>query len=181
MDKEVKRVSQEIKKFIKSGDKYVKISYRGKGNATICSHLASKRNILRFAKNSLLIWACSKMPSGLMKNKILRLTGAKIGKNVAIGLGVLIENRFPELITIEDGATIGGYALLSAHASSNKNIRFGQVHICKNALVGGKCTTLPGITVGEGATVCAGSLINKDVKPKTFVGGVPIKLIKKLK
>jgi acetyltransferase-like isoleucine patch superfamily enzyme len=38
---------------------------------------------------------------------------------------------------------------------------------------------LPGVTIGDGAKVAAYSLVNRNVKPGEFVGGIPIKTLKK--
>ena len=38
---------------------------------------------------------------------------------------------------------------------------------------------MPGVTIGEGAIVAAGSVVSKDVPPYTIVGGNPAKEIKK--
>ena len=38
---------------------------------------------------------------------------------------------------------------------------------------------LPGVTIGEGAVVAAGSVVTKDVEPWTVVGGNPARFIKK--
>ena len=47
--------------------------------------------------------------------------------------------------------------------------------------IGGGATVLQGVTIGEGAIVAAGSVVNQDVAPYTVVGGVPAKHIKKRK
>lgn len=36
---------------------------------------------------------------------------------------------------------------------------------------------MPGVTIGEGAIIAAGSIVTKSVKPKTVVGGNPAKYI----
>ena len=46
--------------------------------------------------------------------------------------------------------------------------------------LGANVTVLPGVTIGEGAIVAAGAVVTKDVAPRTIVGGVPAKFIKKI-
>ena len=52
------------------------------------------------------------------------------------------------------------------------------VKICDNVWIGCNSTILKGVTIGEGAVVAAGSVVTKDVPPKTLVGGNPAKIIK---
>lgn len=47
-----------------------------------------------------------------------------------------------------------------------------------NVWIGANCFILGGVTIGEGAVVSANSVVHKDVKPNTIVGGNPAKLIK---
>ena len=44
--------------------------------------------------------------------------------------------------------------------------------------IGANSTILKGVTVGYGAVVAAGAVVNKDVPPFSYVGGVPAKVIK---
>lgn len=37
---------------------------------------------------------------------------------------------------------------------------------------------MPGVTIGEGAVVLAGSVVTKDVDPYTVVGGNPAKIVR---
>lgn len=54
------------------------------------------------------------------------------------------------------------------------------IKICSNAWIGMNCIILKGVTIGEGAIIGAGSVVTKDVKPWTVVGGNPAKLIKEI-
>lgn len=44
--------------------------------------------------------------------------------------------------------------------------------------IGANATILKGVTIGEGAVVAAGALVNHNVPPYAIVGGVPAKVIK---
>jgi maltose O-acetyltransferase len=46
--------------------------------------------------------------------------------------------------------------------------------------IGTGAIILGGVTIGEGAVVAAGAVVNRDVAPYTLVGGVPAKIIKRL-
>ena len=39
---------------------------------------------------------------------------------------------------------------------------------------------LPGVTIGEHSVVAAGAVVTRDVPPRTLVGGIPAKELKKL-
>ena len=47
--------------------------------------------------------------------------------------------------------------------------------------IGAGVYILPGITIGRGSTIAAGAVVAKDVEDNCLVGGVPAKLIRKLK
>ncbi|MBQ3590123.1 MAG: acyltransferase [Clostridia bacterium] len=57
-------------------------------------------------------------------------------------------------------------------------VRGKTVTIKKGAWICSKATIVPGVTIGEGAVVAAGSVVTKDVPPFSVVGGNPAKLIK---
>ena len=55
---------------------------------------------------------------------------------------------------------------------------FKPIRIEDKVWFGANVTICPGVTIGEGAVVAAGAVVNKDVAPRTVVGGVPAKFIK---
>lgn len=126
------------------------------------------------------------LPAWFLPNKRLRTffhkaKGVKIGKKVEIGYMVLLDNRRPELLEIGDFATVTANCVVLCHDFSRKyNFQeeiVGRVKICEGAFIGMNSTILPGVTIGKGAVVAAGSVVSKDVEPFTIVGGVPAKLI----
>ena len=53
------------------------------------------------------------------------------------------------------------------------------IMIMDNIWIASGAMILPGVTIGEGAVVTAGSVVVKDVEPWTVVGGNPAMMIKK--
>ncbi|ASK26572.1 DapH/DapD/GlmU-related protein [Neisseria chenwenguii] len=108
----------------------------------------------------------------------------RIGKNVFINTGVM----FTDLggIILEDNVLIGPRAnIISVNhpldAASRRGVIVRPVVIKKNAWIGAGATVLAGVTVGENAVVAAGAVVSKDVPPDSVVGGVPAKILKKIK
>ncbi len=53
----------------------------------------------------------------------------------------------------------------STVANEFRNIKTAKIHIRKFAIIGGNSIILPGVTIGEGASVAAGSVVTKDLGP----------------
>jgi maltose O-acetyltransferase len=52
------------------------------------------------------------------------------------------------------------------------------VTIEEDVWIGGRAVIVPGVTIGKGAIIAAGSVVTKDVPPMTIYGGNPAKFIK---
>ncbi|NVM28797.1 MAG: acyltransferase [Candidatus Helarchaeota archaeon] len=115
---------------------------------------------------------------------LFRFVGLKIGRDVLISQFTRVDGLLPHLVTLEDHTAIGTSSNLITHTFIDRgDIRaflYGPIKICKFARIGSNVTITPGVTIGEGAVVAAGSLVNKDVPPYTLAGGVPAKIIKEL-
>lgn len=53
-----------------------------------------------------------------------------------------------------------------------------SVHIGDDVFIFSNALVMPGVTIGEGAIVLAGSVVTKDVEPWSIVGGNPAKKIR---
>lgn len=62
-----------------------------------------------------------------------------------------------------------------------KNVICENVTLRKHSLIGTGCTVLPGVEIGEGASIGSMSLINSDIDPWTICVGIPCKKIKSRK
>lgn len=54
------------------------------------------------------------------------------------------------------------------------------VTIGNDVWIGGNCTILPGVTIGNNVVVAAGAVVSHDIPDNSLVAGVPAKIIKKL-
>ncbi len=59
-----------------------------------------------------------------------------------------------------------------------RHIQSGKVNIGKYVVVGTGGTILPGVTIAEGASIGAMSLINRDIAPWTINFGIPCRKVK---
>ena len=60
--------------------------------------------------------------------------------------------------------------IVGLHGMSN-------VTIGKNVWIGGNCTILPGVTIGDNAVIGAGSVVTKSIPDNVVVGGNPAKIL----
>jgi acetyltransferase-like isoleucine patch superfamily enzyme len=96
--------------------------------------------------------------------------GVTIEDEVFVGHGVMfINDRYPR-------ATTDAGAL---QAESDWTVVHTTVR--KGASIGSNATILCGVTVGEGAIIGAGSVVTKDVPPRTVVAGNPAKVIRRIR
>lgn len=88
-------------------------------------------------------------------------------KNINIGSGTIISWN----VSIMDG---DGHSI-----THNKKINRPQdITIKENVWIGNNSIILKGVTVGQGSVVAAGSVVTKDVPPRTIVAGNPARVIK---
>jgi acetyltransferase-like isoleucine patch superfamily enzyme len=148
-------------------------------------HPVSGKNSLRFWPQAVsplrVIWNFTIIslgrvsPSFHVKNFLYRLLGVKIGHNASIGLMVMLDIFFPEQIEVGDNVIIGYNTTLLGHEFLKDEWRRGKIIIEKDVTIGANCTILPGVVIGEGAVVSAMSLVNRDIPPYSFYGGVPVR------
>lgn len=139
--------------------------------------------------------------SPLKRNALLRKFGAQIGKggiiyrsariyapwNLKIGDWTVVGPRVSiynkAMVEIGDEVVVSQDVFLctASHDISSPSLALVSKPIIIGPVVwiAAKSIVLPGVTIGEGAVVGAGSVVTKDVEPWTVVGGNPAKFIKK--
>lgn len=142
-----------------------------------------------------------------LRSRVLSLLGLHIGSKGWVAQGVVI-SKFSDPITIGKGCvinehtyfnatapiTIGHYCGIGFHTkliTANHVIEYPADQFrpidpakCKpiviedHVWIGAASIIYPGVTIGKGAIVAAGSVVIKDVAPHTIVSGSPAKQLK---
>ena len=111
------------------------------------------------------------------------------GKNIKIGKNVFINAccRFQDQggIEIGDGSLIGHNTTIATlnhdfNPDKRANLHPSPVKIGKNVWIGSDCTILPGVEIGDGAVIGAGSVVTKNVPANSIAVGSPARVIKQI-
>jgi len=96
-----------------------------------------------------------------------------IGKHIVIGKDCLIANE----VIIFDAPGHPTSAPLRRDGAAAPPEAVKPVTLCDNVWIGQRGIIYPGVTIGEGAVVSAGSVVMSDVAPYTMVAGNPARRI----
>lgn len=121
----------------------------------------------------------------------LKKLGCKVGKDVYVGDDVRVDLSHADMITIEDHVHIADACRLLCHQRDLSHYCKGDdyaqlgyhikpIILKKGCLLGMETFVMPGVTVGEGAIVGAGSLVTKDIPAWTVATGRPAKVVREI-
>jgi acetyltransferase-like isoleucine patch superfamily enzyme len=107
--------------------------------------------------------------------------GLSVGARSSIGQRCFIDARGG--VRIDDDVSLSRDVLVltATHDPDSPDFvtTLAPVRFESHSWVAARATVLPGVTVGEGAVVAAGSVVTADVAPYTIVGGVPARVLRK--
>jgi UDP-2-acetamido-3-amino-2,3-dideoxy-glucuronate N-acetyltransferase len=124
--------------------------------------------------------------------------GAQIGDGVIIGRGAMLlyDCTVGRFSRIQDQVHLVGAMVVEEHvfigmgvvATNDNDVYLSRFGISRQqprgpivrrlAAIGAGATILPGVEIGEGALVGAGSVVTRDVEPWTIVMGVPARAVR---
>lgn len=127
----------------------------------------------------------------LLRPFILRRMGCKVGKGCFIGDYVRVDTSHTDMIIIEDSVSIASGSRLLCHQRDFSDYCVGDdymklgytvkpIHLKRGCLIGMESFVMPGVTVGDGAIIGAGSLVTKDIPAWTIAAGRPAKVLKQI-
>jgi maltose O-acetyltransferase len=147
--------------------------------------------------------AASSLVPDLLRWRLLRLLGLdiencvvapglfvgggdiSIGRDCYINCGVFLDSSAH--ISIGARTSLGPLVaiLTSTHDIGGPEERAGQqndlpVEVGEGCWIGARCTILPGVSIGEGCVVAAGSVVASDCRAHGLFAGVPAVLKKEL-
>lgn len=122
---------------------------------------------------------------------LMRKMGCKVGKGCFIGDYVRIDTGHADMITLEDSVSIASGTRLLCHQRDFSDYCVGDdymklgyivkpIVLKRGCLIGMESFVMPGVTVGEGAVVGAGSMVVKDIPAWTVAVGRPAKVIREI-
>ena len=142
--------------------------------------------LMKFVMNS---WLLSPFLPRRVRPWVLKRVGCHVGKGCFVGDNVRIDTGHSDMITLEDNVSIAGGTRLLCHQRDftdyfvdSDYMKLGYIIkpiiLKRGCLIGMESFVMPGVTVGEGAIVGAGSLVTKDIPAWTIATGRPAKVVK---
>lgn len=136
--------------------------------------------------NHFLLVLAYNIPINSVRVFLHKLRGVRVGKNVFIGLHVIIDRSYPDYIELEDGVMLAGGNHILAHSRAPEFFKgkllsyVAPIKVKKYSWIGINAIILPGVTIGSGSVVSAGSVVSEDIPDNVVVRGNPAVIIRKL-
>ena len=139
-------------------------------------------------KNKIIQKLIGYLPQGL---EIVTPFSCDYGKNIHLGKNVFINMNCYFMdgasITLGDHVFVGPYCgfytashPLDYHKRNRGLEKALPIKVGYNCWFGANVSVMPGVVIGSGCVIAAGSVITKDIPDNVLIAGVPAKIIRKI-
>lgn len=143
---------------------------RGTGNGMLAADQVRNRWAVAFRHG--LVKLIGLLPGTRFKSGLVRrLLGVKMGRDVGLACGVLLDPYDPSMISFGDNVIVGYETRIFVHAFTLNRQRVRPVKIGSNVMIGGFCVIAPGVTIGDGASIAPGTIVSRNVPAGAIVTG----------
>lgn len=118
-----------------------------------------------------------------LRPSLHRLRGVKIGEGVWISQYVYLDELYPESISIGNNSTIGLRTSIFTHFHWGPKKHEGgskAVTIEDDVFIGPHSLILPGVRIGTGSVIKAGTVVSRNIPSKTLVGPAALQALGKV-
>lgn len=103
--------------------------------------------------------------------------GMNISMRAKMSFSCNLDKTHGQGIFIDDGAFLARGCTVLAHDFTRS--LYADTRVGKNTFIGVNAIIMPGVTIGDGSIVAAGSVVRDHVPPGCLVAGVPATIKKK--
>lgn len=107
---------------------------------------------------------------------LCKLWGMDIHPTAEMSLSARFDKTFPKGVHVGAQSYIAFQACILTHDRTRG--LYSQTRIGRNCFIGGRAMILPGVEIGDGCVVGAGSVVTKSVPPGCVVAGNPARIIR---
>lgn len=148
------------------------------GNGMLnAGEFTSRRGV---AWRHILMRLISKIPGTRRKSRLIkRLFGVQMGEEVGLAYHVTLDPYDPSMISFGNNVIVGTETRIYVHMFTLDRQRVRPVRIGNNVMIGAFCVIAPGVTIGDGASIAPGTIVNRDVPAGAIVTGNQMRIRKR--
>jgi acetyltransferase-like isoleucine patch superfamily enzyme len=113
---------------------------------------------------------------GLRREWFRRVFGMDIHPSVQMSLSAKLDMSFPRGVHVGENSFLAFESRILCHDRTRG--LYLHTRVGRNCFIGGRSLILPGVEIGDGCVIGAGSVVTKSVPPGCIAAGNPAKVIR---